>query len=104
MKADFEPWWMFDGWEENIVSRHSFDNEAEAKKYLNETLVTLQGKFQHMCAKKKCFYAFWAEEEKVFCEGCDDDLQIFHGIILLWQGKPFIENDCANKLNNSFFD
>ncbi len=28
MKADYEPWWMFEEWEETIRSRHSFDDRA----------------------------------------------------------------------------
>lgn len=88
MKAEFEPWWMFEGWEEEVVSRHSFNHEIEAKVYLTELLQTFRKKFHHMNSKEDCFFAFWAEEEKVFCEGCDDDLQIFHGLLLFHNGMP----------------
>ena len=36
MKADFEPWWMFDDWEEMIRSRHSFDDRVLAEIYLRK--------------------------------------------------------------------
>lgn len=89
MKAEFEPWWMFDGWEEDIQSRQSFEDELEAKQYLNEVLSKLRKKYINENTRKECFYAFWCEGEKVYCEPCGDDLQIFHGVILLCEGKPF---------------
>ena len=38
--------------------------------------------------KKDCFYAFWSEDEINFCDGCDEDLQLYHGVILMKDGKP----------------
>ncbi len=31
MKADYEPWWQFEGWEEHIVSTETFDTEEALK-------------------------------------------------------------------------
>lgn len=89
MKADFEPWWMFEGWEEEILSRHSFAEELEAKAYLNGILGKLREKYGNENVKKECFFAFWSEDEKIYCEACSDDLQVFHGVILLCNGEPF---------------
>ena len=36
MKADYEPWWMFEEWEDAICSRHSFDDIALAKVHFNK--------------------------------------------------------------------
>lgn len=88
MKAEFEPWWMFDGWETGILLRESFDNKIDADSRLNEHLMKFRLKFKHEQQKKQCFYAFWSEEEKTFCEACDDDLQIFHGLFILFNGEP----------------
>lgn len=90
MKADFEPWWMFDGWEEEVISRHSFLHELEAKEFLNGILLGLREKFSNESVKKECFFAFWSDDEKIYCEACSDDSQIFHGVILLCDGKPFV--------------
>ena len=30
MKADYEPWWQFEGWEEYVVTEVTYDNEQEA--------------------------------------------------------------------------
>lgn len=90
MKAEFEPWWMFDGWEDEVLSRESFMNKADADHHLNELLMKFRTKYQHEQQKKECFYAFWCDEERSFCEACDDDLQIFHGVFILLNGKPIV--------------
>ncbi|MHA6260876.1 DUF1033 family protein [Sporosarcina sp. CAU 1771] len=89
MKAEYEPWWMFGGWEEKIISRYSFPDFSEAAKCLDELVVNLRKSYKNESEKYNCYYALWSEEEKIFCEACDDDLQIYHGIILLKEGKPF---------------
>lgn len=93
MKAEFEPWWMFTEWEDHILSRHSFEEEAEARSYLESVLTKLRKTYDQEKVKKGCFFALWSESERSFCEACDDDLQIYHGIILLSEGKPFIDCD-----------
>ena len=93
MKAEFEPWWMFDGWEENVLLRHAFEEIQEAKECLEETLATLREKYPNESIKKDCFFAFWTEDEKSFCEACDEDLQIYHGVLLLCEGKPFVSEN-----------
>jgi hypothetical protein len=88
MKADFEPWWMFEEWEETIRSRHSFDDIESAVAYFEKLIVELRGKHRREAMKKECFYAFWSEDEINFCDGCDEDLQLYHGVILMKNGKP----------------
>ena len=88
MKADYEPWWMFEGWEETICSRSSFADAKGALAYCATLLAELREKYELEAMKKECFYAFWSEAEKCFCEGCDEDLQLYHGVILMKDGNP----------------
>ncbi|MGX9134494.1 DUF1033 family protein [Rummeliibacillus sp. JY-2-4R] len=81
MKADYEPWWEFDGWEKNIVNENVFNNKEEAKQFLSETLEKFNQKYMHHEHKKDRFWAFWSDEEVQFCEACDEDIQTYHGII-----------------------
>lgn len=81
MKADYEPWWLFEGWEQHIVEKHTFETQADAQSYLNEKQVELRGKFPKEKVKDEKYWAFWSEKEVCFCESCDDDLQIYHGLI-----------------------
>lgn len=81
MKADYEPWWMFEDWEEKIQLRHEFDDESEANAFLEELLAKLRVENTFELTKKEIYHAFWSTEEKTFCLGCDEDLQIYHGVI-----------------------
>lgn len=36
---------------------------------------------------KNTLAAFWCDEEKCFCEECDDDLQVYHGLLVLKDGE-----------------
>jgi len=81
MKADYEPWWQFDGWEEHIVEKKIFDQESEAQTFLELKLVELRKLFPKEKEKHNKYWAFWSEKEQCFCESCDADLQIYHGII-----------------------
>lgn len=83
MKADYEPWWQFDGWEEYIVSSEQYDTEHQFQMALNHLLAQFRNKYEFEAHKNERFYAFWSEDECEFCEACDDDAQIYHGIIVL---------------------
>ena len=82
MKADYEPWWMFEGWESNIVSTSQFESEEEFNTSLQEKLVAFRQQYEHEATKGEKYYAFWTDREREYCEACEDDIQIFHGIII----------------------
>ncbi|QCR34464.1 DUF1033 domain-containing protein [Lysinibacillus sp. SGAir0095] len=82
MKADYEPWWMFDGWESNIVATSQFESEGDLEQMLQETLKEFRQKYEHEASKEEKYYAFWTDEEQEYCEACEDDIQIYHGIIV----------------------
>lgn len=82
MKADFEPWWLFEGWESHIVSTYQYNCLEEYEQALNTLLTKLRSQFEHEEIRKERYIAFWNEEECEFCEGCDEDVQIYHGIVL----------------------
>lgn len=82
MKADYEPWWQFEGWEEHIVCETSFENEQQFQNAFSELVEQFRTRYEHEACKQDRFYAFWSEDETEFCEACDDDAQIYHGIIV----------------------
>ena len=88
MRAGYEPWWMFSGWEDTIVSKKMFENDEDAKVYLDSLLHDLRLKYPNESSQKGAFWAFWTEEEQEFCEACDDDLQIYHGLLWIRDGLP----------------
>lgn len=81
MKADFEPWWQFDGWEDYIVERFTFETKEQFEKALEKKLSEMRKKYPCERLNKEIYYAFWDEEELEYCEGCDEDAQVYHGLI-----------------------
>ncbi|WP_019415483.1 DUF1033 family protein [Paenisporosarcina sp. TG20] len=88
MKAGYEPWWMFPGWEKTIIEKHVFSSDMEALAHLELLLTKFRKAFPNEENQKGTCWAFWSEEEQEFCEACDDDLQTYHGIMWLKNGKP----------------
>lgn len=88
MKADYEPWWMFEDWEKTIQSRQAFETANEALEYLFDLKKKFGAKYKYQEERKDCFFAYWTDSERIFCEGCDEDLQMYHGIIFLADGNP----------------
>lgn len=81
MKADFEPWWQFEGWEENIVEKTVYATKEDFEEALQHKLSIMRQRYPNERQKNDYYYAFWDENELEYCEGCDDDAQIFHGLI-----------------------
>ncbi|WP_313890777.1 DUF1033 family protein [Psychrobacillus sp.] len=81
MKADYEPWWAFEGWEEYIKEKFTFENEEDALIHLHKMLAEFREKFPKEKAKDDKYWAFWSIKEQCFCDSCDEDLQIYHGLI-----------------------
>ena len=82
IKADYEPWWQFDGWEEHIVSTQDFESEQQFKDAFTQLIGQFRQKYDNEACKRERYFAFWSEEEIQFCEACDEDTQIYHGIII----------------------
>ncbi|MBU0904813.1 MAG: DUF1033 family protein [Planococcaceae bacterium] len=88
MKAGYEPWWLFSGWEEYIVEKKTFSTDDEARKYLEIILEKFRNSYPYERSEKGPFWAFWTEDEQEFCEACDDDLQTYHGVLWFKNGSP----------------
>ena len=98
MKADYEPWWMFEGWEEMVRLRKDFEEKQEAIAFALHIMEKMRESFSHEKARKESFVAFWNPGERTYCDGCDDDMQLYHGVFLTYDGTPiaFIENNNLN--------
>ena len=91
MKADYEPWWMFEEWEDWVESKQAYRSLEEATARFQEIIEEWRQKHEFFEVRKGCFAAFWTKAEQCFCDHCDDDLQIFHGFILMQEGKPIVK-------------
>ena len=82
MKADYEPWWKFDDMEEKYTEVRTYDSKVHYEQEVAEIITTYKQQYKHFSVKDECYYAFWNEGENVYCEGCDEDLQLYYGLIL----------------------
>jgi len=83
MKADYEPWWKFEGWEAFIQTNETFATEEQFELALQRKLDHFRLTYENEATKEGKYWAFWSEHESFYCEGCDDDAQVYHGIMAL---------------------
>jgi len=86
-EGDLEPWYFLEGWEKQIKEQLSFSSKAEAVYTFKELIQSYRQRFQHCEIRDNAIACFWNEGDEVYCEACDDYVQIFHGIILLYSDK-----------------
>lgn len=88
-KGEAEPWWFFKGWQESIIETRYFKDQSSASSYYLQQFASLKTKYQFAKVKKNTLAAFWNEDEYVYCTSCDDDLQLYYGLLILKNGEPF---------------
>lgn len=97
MKGEYEPWWFFEDWQDLIVQEKDFSSFDEAFAYYNNQAQLLSNVYPFKKVKPNYLAAFWNDEEVEYCESCADDIQIFHGLLLLKDDKV-IKEDSTNLL------
>lgn len=85
-----EPWWFFSDWRESIIATYSFSNKKMAIDQYEASFVHFKQKTDHVKVKNSSMAAFWKDGETVFCESCDDDLQLYYGILIMCNDQPYI--------------
>ena len=81
IKSDCEPWLFLEGWEKDIIETIEFEKKEEALRYYAMMIYEFHQKYSSVRSDELALFSFWNEGEKEFCEACDDDLQIFHGVL-----------------------
>ncbi|WP_238600599.1 DUF1033 family protein [Metasolibacillus meyeri] len=81
MKADYEPWWQFEGWEETIQETYFYETEEALEQAFQEMLMQYRAQYENVAVKHEIYVAFWTENECEYCDACDEDAQIYHGLI-----------------------
>ncbi|NMH70245.1 DUF1033 family protein [Bacillus sp. RO3] len=92
-KSDAEPWWFFEGWQKDIVHEWTYHSKDEAMKKYQAEVKRLSALYPNSKAKRLNAIAFWNPEEIFFCEACDDDLQVYHGLIIFENDRPMEMDD-----------
>lgn len=103
--GDSEPWWFLDGWEEDIVSIHEFQDYETALAYFEQEKAGLALLFPQQKSHMTTMISFWSPEERIWCEECVEDLQYYHSLLLMEkdtapqakQGEPGHSRSCSLK-------
>ena len=83
MHGEWEPWWFTENWKEYIVKQESFENfEAALQAYTLEWN-SLKEVYPSHKSHHNLLATFWNKKEKKWCEDCNEDLQLYHSILLL---------------------
>ncbi|WEG72952.1 DUF1033 family protein [Vagococcus intermedius] len=91
MYGENEPWWFFEDWELDIVEEDIFDNLIEAKACYREKFAKLHKEYSMIKEKSDYLTAFWEADDLRYCEECDEDLQLYKGLMLLKDCKKLSE-------------
>lgn len=81
--GDFEPWWLLDGWEEDITSSREFTSYEEAASYYKERRKIYLHDLPETKSRKKDMSMFWDPKDQRWCEECNEYLQQYHSLILI---------------------
>lgn len=93
MKGEYEPWWFFEDWKSLITEVETFTTFGEAVELYKSMWEKLAQEYPNTHTKHHFLTAFWSEEDSVYCESCEDDIQIYRGLLLLKDDKVIdIEN------------
>ncbi|WP_078410399.1 DUF1033 family protein [Priestia abyssalis] len=88
-KGDCEPWLFLDGWQEEITERLSFHDQDEALRTYAQWIKEYKRSFESVKETNLSLFSFWNEGEMHYCEACDDDLQLFYGIVFMKGGEVY---------------
>ena len=90
--GDMEPWYFLEGWERQIKEHLTFDNKEEAIHAFVEIVKSYRKRFHFSKTKGSSIACFWNEGDEVYCDACDEYVQVFHGILLFYHNHLFQPN------------
>lgn len=88
--ADYEGWWLFDEWREDVTLSHTFNDYETMKLKYDQIYKSLEDKYPSLKRGKYNIPAFFSCCEIEYCDDCDDDMQIYHSLVVL-KDKKVIE-------------
>lgn len=86
-EGEYEPWWFFEDWMDFIVESTEYADFQEAVAAYEQAAEKLSEAYPFQKTKEVYLTAYWSDGEIRFCENCDDDVQLYHGLMLLQDRK-----------------
>lgn len=90
LKADYEGWWLFEGWQEELTEARHFSSEEAMLDYYWKLVERMMENFHSYQTGKYDLMAFYNACELEYCEECEEDLQIYYTPICL-KNDEFLE-------------
>jgi len=90
-EGEYEPWWFFEDWMDFIVESADYADFQEAVAAYERAAEKLSVVYPFQKTKETYLTAYWSDGEIRFCENCDDDVQLYHGLMLLQDGKKLLQ-------------
>ena len=95
IKGDMEPWWFLEGWQEDIISTKEFENFYDALKYYKKLWFAMEEILPSYISRSSVMTAFWNQEDKHWCEECDEYLQVYQSI-----GRKFLRKNTVRDMKS----
>ncbi|MCG1009150.1 DUF1033 family protein [Salinicoccus sp. ID82-1] len=90
LKADYEGWWLFEGWQDNIIRQYSYDSEKDMREAYAEVKQQMGEKFHSSKDGKYRLTAYFNGCELEYCDDCDEDLQIYYTPMMIKNDELFV--------------
>lgn len=87
VKADYEGWWLFDEWKDNIYKSYDFDTCEAMETFYHELVYTMTADYHSYKKGKYDMIAFFNVCELEYCEDCEEDVQIYYTPIMIADGE-----------------
>lgn len=100
MEGTEEPWWFFEGWQDDIISIEVFESFSKALSAYKSRWLEMAASFPEFKSQADLLSAFWEPKDQIWCEECDDFQQKYHGLALLedWHQLPSDKKNKAYQL------
>ena len=100
IKGDMEPWWFLEGWQEDIISTKEFENFYDALKYYKKLWFAMEEILPSYISRSSVMTAFWDQEDKYWCEECNEYLQVYRSIALYMIGRKFLRKNTVRDMKS----
>ncbi|WP_052256251.1 DUF1033 family protein [Salinicoccus sp. YB14-2] len=78
LKADYEGWWLFEGWQDDLTDIKDFNSEMGMINYYEKLIEQMAEEYHTYQKGRYHLIAFYNACELEYCEDCEEDLQIFY--------------------------
>lgn len=89
MKGECEPWWFFPDWKKDLLATFECSDKSSAFAKYGALYKQFVSRFDHVKIKNTSMAAFWKDGDYVYCDPCDEDLQIYYGLLLFLNGEAY---------------